>query len=108
MYTLAPALRPLISILRSAGPVISTRRSDSSAGTAAMVQSPLRTAAVSGRKSGSLPASSSAWRFTLRSSKDRRTGSNLRASSAMKTSASGVRMLDCSGVTEAVMLMPAG
>ena len=58
MYTLAPELSALMTILRSTGPVISTRRSCRSAGAGATVQSPARIAAVSGRKSGSLPASS--------------------------------------------------
>ncbi len=46
-----------MTILRSTGPVISTRRSSRSLGTGAMRQSAARTAAVPGRKSGSSPAS---------------------------------------------------
>ena len=59
MNTRAPELRALIIILRSTGPVISTRLSLRSAGGGATCQSPSRTTFVSGRKSGSAPASSS-------------------------------------------------
>jgi hypothetical protein len=58
----APELRALMTILASVGPVISTRRSCRSAGVGPTRQSPSRTAAVSARKTGSTPASSSAWR----------------------------------------------
>ncbi|KFM29356.1 hypothetical protein F751_5794 [Auxenochlorella protothecoides] len=43
MYTLAPEFRALITILRSVGPVISTRRSRKSAGRGPTRQSPSRT-----------------------------------------------------------------
>ena len=56
MKTLAPLLSALMIILRSTGPVISVRRSCRSAGIGATVHSELRTFAVSGRNSGSLPA----------------------------------------------------
>jgi hypothetical protein len=52
MKTLAPELSALIIILRSVGPVISTRRSFRSAGAGATCQSALRIAAVSGKKAG--------------------------------------------------------
>ena len=57
MKTLAPELSALTIILRSTGPVISTRRSRRSAGILATIQSPSRMACVSARKSGSSPAS---------------------------------------------------
>src|SRR5665213_1429466 len=50
-------INALMTILRSVGPVISTRRSRRSAGIGATFQLPLRTSAVSARKSGSVPAS---------------------------------------------------
>ncbi len=58
MKTLAPELNALISILASVGPVISTRRLARAGGAGATCQSPLRTSAVSGRKSGRSPARS--------------------------------------------------
>src|SRR2546427_270941 len=57
MKTFAPELRALIIILRSTGPVISTRRSVRSGRIGATVQSRSRISFVSGRKSGSRPAS---------------------------------------------------
>ena len=53
MNTRAPELSALMIILRSVGPVISTRRSARSAGVTVTRQSLSRTARVSGRKSGS-------------------------------------------------------
>jgi hypothetical protein len=64
MNTFAPELSALMIILRSSGPVISTRRSSRSAGSGATRQSPARTAAVSGRKSRRCPASRAACRAT--------------------------------------------
>ena len=55
MNTRAPELSALITIFRSTGPVISTRRSAISSGNGAIRQSPSRTEAVSGRKSGARP-----------------------------------------------------
>ena len=52
MKTLAPELRALIIILRSTGPVISTRRSWRSGGAGATRQSPSRIGRVSARKLG--------------------------------------------------------
>src|SRR3970040_2160037 len=60
MNTFAPELRALITILRSAGPVISTRRSCRLRGTGATLHSASRMDFVCGRKSGRLPASNSA------------------------------------------------
>ena len=54
MNTLAPEFSALMTILRSTGPVISTRRSSRSCGIGATVHAPSRTAWVSGRKSGLL------------------------------------------------------
>src|SRR5207302_883891 len=58
MKTCAPEFSALIIILRSTGPVISTRRSRRSAGASGTRQSDSRTLRVSGRKSGSSPARS--------------------------------------------------
>ena len=58
MYESAPELKALMTILASTGPVISTRRHCSAAGTGAIRQSPSRIAFVSARKSGRSPASS--------------------------------------------------
>src|SRR2546425_5028977 len=91
MKTLAPELRALMIILRSTGPVISTRRSVRSGRLGATVHSAARSCRVAGRKSGSAPASSSRCRATRRASSSRRTGSNRRASPARKLSASGER-----------------
>ena len=49
MKTLAPEFKALMIILRSTGPVISTRRSCRSVGIGATVHSELRTATVSAR-----------------------------------------------------------
>ncbi len=55
-HTLAPEFNALMVILRSGGPVISTRRSSRpGAGAATCQVGSSRTAAVSGRKSGSWP-----------------------------------------------------
>ncbi len=57
MNTLAPEFRALMIILRSTGPVISTRRSRRSFGMSATVQACSRMARVAARKSGRCPAS---------------------------------------------------
>jgi len=57
MNVLAPELRALITIFRSTGPVISTRRSRRSCGRGATLQDPSRIVRASGRKSGRRPAS---------------------------------------------------
>ena len=54
MNTLAPELSALMIILRSTGPVISTRRSSMSAGTGAQVQCASRIARVSAQEIGAL------------------------------------------------------
>ena len=55
----APEFSALITIFRLVGPVISTRRFCSAAGSGAICQSPSRTWLVSGRKSSVPPPSSS-------------------------------------------------
>ena len=54
MNIFAPELSALITIFRSTGPVISTRRSCSSAGTGATRQSPSRTSSCLGEEVGQL------------------------------------------------------
>ena len=79
MKTFAPELSALITILRSTGPVISTRRSWRSAGVGATRQlGSSRTCCVSGRKSGSSPASIRACRSSRRSSSSARRGPSSR------------------------------
>src|SRR5579883_3348849 len=103
MKSFAPEFSALITILRSTGPVISTRRSCKSAGMGAIVQSPWRICAVSGKKSGSLPASISSWRCARRCSNSSRRGPKVRASVATKPSASGVKISANSALTGAVI-----
>ena len=79
-------------ILRSTGPVISTRRSCRSAGIAPTFQSPLRTAAVSARKSGRAPALKRACVARRRSSSSSMRGRKRRVRSSTKAMAGGVRM----------------
>src|SRR6267378_1317655 len=74
MKTLALELSALIIILRSGGPVISTRRSVRSGRIGATVQSESRICFVSGRKSGRRPASSSCWRWRRRAKRRCRSG----------------------------------
>ena len=88
----APQFSALMIILRSTGPVISTRRSARSAGVPAMVQSPSRTASVSGRKAGFSPASMRAWNAVRASSRRRRSSPKRRSSMATKAQASSVRI----------------
>ncbi len=90
MNIFAPELRALITIFRSTGPVISTRRSCSSAGTGATRQSPSRTSRVSGRKSGSSPARSRPARACRAASSSRRRGPKRRSRSVRNSTASGV------------------
>ena len=104
----APELRALITILRSVGPVISTRRSRMSLGWSATFQSASRTDFVAGRKSGILPASKSFWRSPRAASSSRRRGPNWRSSFAAKARASGVRTRPYSGLSAPVISMPAG
>ena len=80
-HTLAPELSALIAILRSVGPVISTRRSTRSAGAGATCQSPSRTVRVSGRKSsGPVRATSSRRRLSRAASSSSRRARTRRCS----------------------------
>jgi hypothetical protein len=108
MNTLAPQLSALMTILRSVGPVISTRRSCRSRGTGPTVHSVSRTDFVSGRKSGRAPASNAAWRRARAAIRLRRCASNLRASLATKASAAGVRMVEQAGSIAPRTSTPAG
>ena len=97
MKTWAPELRALIIILRSTGPVISTRRS-SERPWAPRAPSRCRcgSRAVDGRKSGRSPASKRAWRRARAASRSRRRASNRRCRSA--TNWAGLRGQDPVGV----------
>ena len=108
MNTLAPELSALMIILRSTGPVISTRRSRMSFGSGATCQSPARTAAVSSRKSGVQPPSIFAWISLRRASSSRRRALNLRCSWARKSSAPPPSTSLNDGVGGALSLTPAG
>src|SRR5712692_3178900 len=92
MNVLAPELSALMIILRSTGPVISTRRSWRSAGIGAMVQSASRIERVSGRKPRVSPASRRVWRSARPLMRSRRRCSYLRCRWATNPIALGVRM----------------
>src|SRR6266540_5643544 len=79
-------------ILRSTGPVISTRRSVRSGGIGATVHAASRTERVSGRKSGRSPASRRRWRSMRRASNSWRRPSQARASVVRNRPASAVRI----------------
>ena len=68
----APVLSALITILRSVGPVISTRRSSRSGGAGATRQSASRIDRVAPRKSGRSPSSSRSCRSAARSASSSR------------------------------------
>ena len=106
MKTFAPELSALMIILRSTGPVISTRRSCRSAGVGAIVQSLWRMLAVSGKKSGRSPASNLAWRSARACSKASRRPPNVRDSSATNPRASGVSISAKAGVMGPVISTP--
>ena len=109
MKTFAPELSALITILRSTGPVISTRRSWRSAGVGATRQlRSSRTSCVSGRKSGSSPASIRCCRSSRRWSSSARRGPSSRCSVATKARASGVRMRSPASPASASTSTPAG
>src|SRR5262245_18087297 len=91
MKTFAPELSALITIFRSTGPVISTRRSAISSGNGATAHSPSRTGAVSARKSGTSPAFSRSSRSARRTSSSARRARNSRSRSVRNSTASGVR-----------------
>jgi len=91
MNTLAPEFSALITILRSVGPVISTRRSARSAGAGATRQSPERTPEVASRKSGSSPSRRRRARASRAASSSSRSPANSRASTVRNSTASAVR-----------------
>src|SRR6266550_8850896 len=94
-------------ILRSTGPVISTRRSVRSGGIGATLHTASRTECVSGRKSGRSPASRRRWRSTRRASNSWRRPSQARASVVRNRRASAVRMSANSGSNGACTSSPA-
>src|SRR5579859_1655324 len=108
MNTWAPELSALMIILRSTGPVISTRRSRMSAGRGATVHSLSRISWVSGGNTGLLPASSQAWTSSRFASRRWRSAVNLRSSPTMKASAAGVRIASWPGAAGARSSTPAG
>ena len=87
MNTRAPELRALMSILASVGPVISTRRSDRSAGAGGTRHSALRTCAELSLKVGRTPRAKSAWSWRRRSSSSARRVPSSPCSSATRPSA---------------------
>ena len=91
-----------MTILRSTGPVISTRRSWSACGTGSTLQSPSRTACVSGRKSGSSPSRSRSARAARAARSSSRRAPNSRCRSVRKATASGVRTA-AGSVTSAIV-----
>jgi hypothetical protein len=92
--TLAPEFSALTVILRSVGPVISTRRSSRPGAVGATCHdSSSRIERVSGRKpSGFSPDCSSSRRTRRASSSSRRRPANVLSSLARKSSAAGVRI----------------
>ena len=91
MNTRAPEFRALIIILRSVGPVISTRRSAKSSGGGDTFQFPSRTGLVSSKKSGLEPDSKSACRILRAASSSFRSSRNSLTRLAIKSVASGVK-----------------
>src|SRR6266404_1212632 len=108
MKTFAPQLSALTIILRSTGPVISTRRSSRSAGSFATVHSVSRIACVSGGKSGFQPPSSLACTSTRFASRRLRSPANLRSRLTTKAIASLVRMVSKPGFIPPLIETPAG
>ena len=106
MKTLAPELRALITIFRSTGPVISTRRSVRSAGGGGTRQAPRRISSVSGRNPGSSPRSRRPCRSSRAASSLRRSPPKRRSSLAMKASASLLRVFSQSGRSSALTATP--
>ena len=107
MYVHTSELSALTTILRSVGPVISTRRSTRpGAGSAPRHVGSSRMCLVSGRKSGSTPLSISAWRSTRRSSSWRRVSSKVRCRVARNAHASLVKILLLAGLIAPRTLTP--
>ena len=102
--TFAPEFSALITIFRSTGPVISTRRSVKSAGIAPTCQSPARIAAVSLKKSGNSPAFSRSCRAWRLANKTLRSASNLVIRALKKSNAAGVKIVVAPSISGALML----
>ena len=94
---LAGEFKARMVFLRSAGAVISTRRSCKSGGGGATCQSPSRMARVSGAKSGSAPSSIFCCATTRAARISSRRGAKVRAKSATKARADGVKIIAASG-----------
>ncbi len=90
--TLTFAFSALITILRSTGPVISTRRSSKSSGIPRIFQLPSRMEAVSEIKSGNIPSSISCCCWIRAARSLFRFGVNLVTSSVRNSTASAVRI----------------
>src|SRR6266851_5391653 len=108
MKTFAPQLRALMIILRSTGPVISTRRSRRSLGSDATAQSPSRMACVALGNSGLQPPSTLACTSTRLARRRLRSAPNLRSSAATKAIASGGRIVSKPGFIRPPIETPAG
>src|SRR5436190_20236797 len=108
MKIFAPEFSALITILRSVGPVISTRRSSMSPGIGAHFQSPSRICFVSGKKSSPSPSSSRLCRSCRRSRHCLRRVPKSRCSFATKASASGVKISEKAGVISPRTSTPEG
>ena len=99
MKTLAPEFSALITILRSVGPVISTRRSPRSSAGGTTFHSDSRTDRVSARKVGDSPASRRAWRSSRSRSSSNLRPPNSRWRLATNSSASSVSTSEARPVT---------
>src|SRR5690625_3202873 len=105
--TFAPALRALMVIRRSVGPVISTRRSSNpGAGGATCQESSVRMCSVSGRKSKVPPAASSASRALRAASASWRRPSRARWSLTMSSRARSLTTSSAPSGRSAVISMP--
>jgi hypothetical protein len=91
MKIFAPQVSALLTSLRSAGPVISTRRSTRPGASGATRQSPCRTSLVPAGNSGSVPPARSASRIARDSGSSARRGPNVACSTASSSSAPAVR-----------------
>src|SRR5688572_27569024 len=107
MKTFAPELSALMTILRSGGPVISTRRSSRSCGIAATRHSAARNSLVSAGKSGSLPSSNSRCSAARRASRRVRSLPKRAARSFTNPIAAGVSTSRHSGAMAAAPPPPA-
>lgn len=96
----------IVIILRSTGPVISTRRSRRSAGSGATFQSADRTRTVSSRKSGRAPLSIRACQRRRRSRSSLRLAANSSTSPARNLQASSVKTRASAGKAPPVNSKP--